>query len=308
MLAALCWIALRTAQLTTLRLYPLWTIAWRLSASYDAFRTGTQSARLIFRIGLTLIGNLWVLEHATELALTLRITSRLKRIVRLLRIRFAALALEVTVGVDARRRVVTTVRLQLALIDVDTVIFSHFVAGLAFAVIPKIIPRRNVTIDSCQITNVKRRELTIPAYLCRPKCLCIHDYLSYTHLNLSHSGRLRSRLDIHTCPVTRTRRHWDSADHKQAHNRVRCRRSLSCMCTRMSHQCWCRWHSHRSRAHQLRTHQSPRNSICQSACGPRHIHIRRIRRCSRIWYWGYNDVLSRRPALDTHLYLKCEKS
>lgn len=43
-----------------------------------------------------------------------------------------------TVGVDARRRRMTAVRLVDALIDVDTIVVFHLVAGLAFAIIPEI--------------------------------------------------------------------------------------------------------------------------------------------------------------------------
>lgn len=88
---------------------------------------------------MALIRNLVVLKHATKLTFTTRHISRLKRIKRRShRMQIDTLALKVTVGVDARRRRMTAVRLVDALIDIDTIVVFHLVAGLAFAIIPEI--------------------------------------------------------------------------------------------------------------------------------------------------------------------------
>lgn len=132
-------ITLRTAQLPVLGPAPPGTVARRFGTRYDAFRTGTQAARLISGPDLALIGNLVVLEHAAELAHAARHFSRLQRVQRRFhRSLVAAFALEVAVGVDTRGRRMAAVSLVLALVDVDAVIISHLVAGLALAVVPKI--------------------------------------------------------------------------------------------------------------------------------------------------------------------------
>lgn len=150
----------------------------------------------------------------------------------------------------------------------------------------------------------ERSWLTIPACLCKPTCLCIRDYLSYTHLNLSRTRSPRSLPDIHTYWATHILRRWGSVDHRQAHNIVRRRRIHSCMCSCTSRRCWCKTRSHRTCGRRWHTRRSPRSSTCRSACSPADIRTRRIRWRSRSSCACYNDVLSRRPSPDTHLYLK----